>query len=67
MCGVQKNVTPQLQTAEIALQNQFFYLIIYCLLQAEEIGRYFEEQVGEDLPKPIAAQLDALKARISSM
>ncbi|KAG8301182.1 Protein kinase C-like 1 [Homalodisca vitripennis] len=34
--------------------------------EVKEIERYLEEQVGEDLPKSIAAQLSALKARIAS-
>lgn len=34
--------------------------------QVEDIERYFDEQVGEDLPKPVADQLFALKTRIAS-
>lgn len=42
-----------------ANQTQFCY-------QVEDIERYFDEQVGEDLPKPVADQLFALKTRIAS-
>lgn len=35
-------------------------------LQVEEIEKYFNEQVGEDLPKAISDQLFALKTRIMS-
>lgn len=41
--------------------------IVFILLQANEIGKYFEEQVGEDLPESIASQLAALKDRIVSL
>lgn len=52
---------------DIDLQQLFHLSKDFWSQEAEEIGRYFEEQVGEDLPKPIAAQLDALKTRISSL
>lgn len=36
-------------------------------LQVEQIKTYFEEQVGSDLPKPIAEQLHQLRDRVGSM
>ncbi|CAG9820385.1 unnamed protein product [Phaedon cochleariae] len=35
--------------------------------EAEAIGRYFEEQVGEDLPREVARQLEELKRRVGDM
>lgn len=35
--------------------------------ETEEIAKYFDEQVGSDLPKSVAAQLDALKSRVQDL
>lgn len=39
---------------------------LYLCYKVEDIERYFDEQVGEDLPKTVADQLFALKTRIAS-
>lgn len=35
--------------------------------EAEDVGKYFEDQVGVDLPKEIAHELEALKWRVDNM
>ena len=35
--------------------------------EVEEVGSYFADQVGEDLPNQIANQLDALRRRVADL
>ncbi|CAG2062455.1 unnamed protein product [Timema podura] len=39
----------------------------FWLQEVEDIARYFDEQVGEDLPNEIADQLKSLKQRVNNM
>lgn len=48
--------------------NQLFSLPKdFWMQEVEQIGKYFEEQVGSDLPTAIETELSKLKQRVSSM